>query len=399
MEIIKRILRAIGEECILYKIIQHGVKPIEIKNAIIELFNPYFENKQILEKFSIEILVPEMINLLRLQVDNWLFIIFEEYYEVFKEAKRVDKNKCFESFAYWHHEIIDANSRFWSIHNLELDKNNLPDSEMIFECFRNIGDIIEGLNKSYLKNLLCQLKIVNGTAQAFQDIGNIDLGEIVNQLIKLSKFQELFSPPPLKISINQWRNIAYHHDFKLVNDVIFLWYGKGKKRVELMIPKKDILQIAGTIFNCFKLQKLAYTLFFVDNIEAINKFLPNLDDSLRFESLFINIASGIASQGFEIINLEQNPGEAKLIVKDLTDLNSNERCIHASQFLYSLWLMTKAKKLIVEYRENDGVPKVLFKINSDICEQIYRGGIEFPDMGEKMDIITLKGSENELRRD
>ena len=228
------------------------------------------------------------------------------------------------------------------------------------------------------------------------DIENSDLGNIVNKLIKTTKFPELFSTPPLKISINQWRNIAYHHDFKLVNDIIFLWYGKGKNRVELMIPKKDILQIAGTIFNNFKLHKLAYTLFFVDNIEAINKVLPNLDDSLRFESLFITIASGIASQGFEIINLAQNPGEAKLIVKDLTDLNSNERCIHASQFLYSLWLMTKANNLIVEYRENDGIPKVLFKINSDICEQIYRGEIDFSDMGGKMDIIALKISKNGL---
>ena len=155
MEIIKRILRAIGDEGILYKVIQQGVKPIEIKSAIIEALNPYFENKQILEKFSIDILVPEMINLLKLQIDKWLFNIFEEYYQIFIDSKRIDKNKCFESFAYWHQEIIDDNSRFWSIHNLELDKNILPDSEMIFECFRNIGDIIEGLNKSYLKNLLC----------------------------------------------------------------------------------------------------------------------------------------------------------------------------------------------------------------------------------------------------
>jgi hypothetical protein len=72
LETIQKILHAIGEEGLLYKAIQHGVTPIEIKNAVIEVFDHYFENKEILEKFSIEILVPEFISLLKLKEDGSL---------------------------------------------------------------------------------------------------------------------------------------------------------------------------------------------------------------------------------------------------------------------------------------------------------------------------------------
>lgn len=390
METINNILRAIKEDGLLYKAIEHGVKPVEIKNAIIEIFDPYFCNKQILEKFSIEILVPELISFLKIKEEKWLFTIFEKYYKKFEEAKRADKEKCFESFSFWHQEILDSNYRFWSIYNLQFDKNLLPDAEKIFECFRNIGDIIEGLIKPYLKNLLCQVRLINDTATSFHEIRNLDLGKIVTELMRTIDFSELFIPPPLKLKINQWRNIAYHHTYKVVNDTITLWYGKGVNKKEITIPINNIMVITETIYNYFKLHKLAYVIFFVDNIEDIKKYLPNEETEQRFEELFVNIASGIASQGFEITNLDKNPDESKLIVKDLTKNNSVERCVHASQFLYSLWLMTKSNKLIVEYRENDGSPKVLFKINSDICEKVHGGEIEFSDIGGKMEIVILK---------
>jgi hypothetical protein len=390
VEVINKILLAFKEDGLLYKFIEHGIKPVEIKNAIIEIFDPYFENKQILAKFSIEILVPEFINFLKIKEDKWLFAIFEKYYENFREAKIAYKEKCFESFSFWHPKILDSNSRFWSIYNLQFDKNLLPDAEKIFECFRNIGDIIEGLKKPYLKNLLCQIKIINGFTPSFHEIETLDLGEIVTRLIKTTKFPELFIPPPLQIKINQLRNIAYHHNYKLVNNDIVLWYGKGRNRKEIAIPKGNILKIAEIIFNCYKLHNLSYTIFFIDNIEDIKKLLPNKDYEHRFEAFLVNFASGIASQGFEIINIEKFPKESKLIVKDLTDNNSDERCVHASQFLYSLWLMTKSDKLIVEYRENDGSPKVLFKINSDVCEKYQRGEIEFHGIPSKMEIVILK---------
>jgi hypothetical protein len=392
MDKIEKMLLRIKQENFLIKSIELGINPKDIKNAVIDTLSPYFENNKILIKYSIDLLLPEFINLMKLKQDNWSFKMFESCFYTYRMAKNKNQLKCFESMAFWQKYIEESILKFWTIYNLERDKNMLESDKMVFECFRNIGDILEGLNKPYLKSLLCQIKIINGVTIDYQTIGNSELGKIVNKLIKQAKFPELFSPPPLKIKINQWRNIAYHHNFRLVNDTILLWYGKGKNRVETMIPKDHILQIAKQIFNCFKIQKLSHDIFFIDNIEAIKNYLPNMDDTIRFEALFTNIASGITSQGFEIINLEQNLDEAKLIVKDLTDFNSYERCTHASQFLYSLWLITKAKSLSVEYRGNDGTAKVLFKINSDVCKKFYRAELEFPDIAEEMDIIILKGN-------
>lgn len=390
MDEIHKILQTLREEGLLYKAMQYGVKPEEIKNVIIENFNPYFENKEILKKFSIDFLVPEFINFLKIKNEKWLFIIFEKYYEILRKAKNVSEKNCYKSISYWYPNILDSDFKFWSIFNLQFDKNLLPDAEKVFDCFRNIGDIIEGLTKPYLNNLLSQIEIINNIILSFQEIEAFDLGKIVNRLILKSEFPELFVPPLLNIKINQWRNIAYHHSFKIVNDGIILCYGRGKNKKEMLVSHNDILEIARNVFNCLKVHKLAYNIFFVDNIEDIKEYLSNEGYDPRFEGILINIASAIVSQGFEIVNLEKNVIEAKLIVKDLTDLDLIKRASHSSQFLYSLWLMTKSKKLIIEYRQKDGIPKFIFKINSDVCEKVNKGEIEFPDIAAQMDIIKLK---------
>lgn len=63
----ERILSYIKKEDPFLKIIEPGLKPEDIKEAVIESLEPYFENKDILKQFSIGCLVPESINLLKLQ--------------------------------------------------------------------------------------------------------------------------------------------------------------------------------------------------------------------------------------------------------------------------------------------------------------------------------------------
>lgn len=389
MEIIEKILRGIREKTFLFKGINYGIKPIEIKDTIIKTFNKYFDNKNILEKYSIEILVPTFVSYLKIKQNNQTMEIFDSYYDIFKKAKKID-DKCFESFSFWYPEIVASISKFWSIFGLEIDKNMLEDEDKIFECFRNIGDIIEGLSKPYLKNLLCQIKIIDKITPDFQKINNLDLGDILSELIKKTDFIELFAPSPWKIRINQWRNIAYHHNYKITNDNIFCWYGKGINKKEAVFHKNEIIKIAEVIFNCFGLQKLAFDIFFIDNSELIRKYLPNVDYEMRFEAMFMIIAAGIASQGFEILKIEKNPDKAKLIIKDLTNMGLIERSIHASQFLYPLWLMTKAKELTVEYRDSNGIPKLLFHINSKYCEMVNKSELEFHDIARKMEIVNLE---------
>lgn len=390
MEKIKKILSRIKQENFLTKAIEFETSPQEVKAAVIETLNPYFEDKGILKEYSINLLIPTFINIMKLKEWTTLFEIFEKCYDIYRKAKTKDQLRCFELMAFWHNDIEECVSKFWTIFRLEQDRNILQNDEMVFECFRNIGDIIEGLSKPFLKCLLSQKRLIDETEVNLTKINHYDLGKIVDELISCTNFQQLLMPSPWSIRLNHWRNIAYHHNYKLKDNEITCWYGKGKVKNEFILSKNEIIIINRKIYDCFIVVKLAYDIFLIDNIKSIKKYLLDKELNIRFEALFVIIAAGIASQGFEILEFENNSENAKIVVKDMTNLDSFERSIHASQFLYSVWLITKSKNMRVEYWENSGNPKYSFQIGSDICELIYNGDKDFYEIANQMKIINLK---------
>ena len=384
----ERIISAIREESPLFKMIQMGVKPKEIKEAVVESLEPYFDNRDILEQLAIKVLVPESINLLRIQKDKWLFEMFEKCLSTYHSAKTKDQQSCFKACALWQPYIVHSISEYWSVLHLEVPKNDLGIEEFLHECLRNIGDIIEGVTKPYLKVLLHQVRIVNGIKTALEEINALDLGTIVNELVSKSGYGDLFMPPPQNIRLNQWRNIAYHHTAKIENGDIICWYGKTPNIKEVRLSRDELLQAVQTLVNIYGVLRLAYTLFCIDNLNEIDEYSPA--GEVRDEAVFVNFAAALASQGFEIVDYNKNPDCTKLVVKDVSNLNPDERRFHASQFLLPLWVITHSKRVIIEYREKDNTPNFQVSANSDICEKIYEGELELPSLAETMDMTDLK---------
>ena len=386
----ERVISTIKEESPLLKIIQIGLKPEEIKEAVIESLEPYFDNKDILEQFAIEALVPESINLLKLQQDKLFLKMFEKCLSTYGLAKSRDMQSCFESCALWQSQILQSLSEYWSVLHLEVDKDVLDTEEFLHECLRNIGDIIEGLTKPYLKVLLHQIKIANRIKTSFGNIDSLDLGQTVDELIQKSSYADLFMPSPWNIRLNHWRNIAYHHSARIENNKIICWYGKAPNIKEIRLSRNELLQVVHTIFKVYKSLKLAYTLFFVDNIKEIDRLSTSLEIEVRGEAKFLNFAAGLASQGFEVVEYKKSFDEAKLVVKDVSNLNPDKRRLHASQFLFPLWLLTRSKRVIVEYREKNNTPNLLVSINSTTCEKIYTGKLEPLTLAKIMNMVNLK---------
>jgi len=364
----ERIISNIKEESPLLKMIESGLKPEEVKEAVIESLEPYFDNKGILEQFAIEALVPESINLLKLQKNKWLFRMFEKCLSIYRLAKSKDSQSCYESCELWQPQIFQSLSEYWSVLYLEVDKNNLEIEEFLHECLRNIGNIIEGLTKPYLKALLHQIRIANGIKTVLGDINSLDLGTIVNELIQKSGYADLFMPPPWNITLNQWRNIAYHHTAKIENNEIICWYGRTPNIKEIRLSRSKLLQVVQTTFDVYRAIRLAHTLFFMDNLKEINRFSPPVE--VRDKAEFLNFAAGL--------------------VKDVSNLNPKQRRFHASQFLFPLWLLTKSKQMIVEYREKDNTPNLLVSVNSIICEKIYNQELESLALANMMKMVDLK---------
>jgi hypothetical protein len=324
----ERIVSALKEQNPYFEMIRQGLKPEEIKQHVIESLVPYFDHKEILEQFAIEALIPESINLLKLQKDKSSFKMFQECFCTYRLTKGKDSQHCFESLAQWQPQILQSLSKFWSILYLELDKNTLEIEEFLHESLRNIGDIIEGLIKPYLKILLHQIRISNGILAARETIDSLDLGTVVDELIKTGQLTDHLMPPPWSIRLNQWRNIAYHHDAKIENNEIICWYGTKPNIKQIRLQRHELLHAVHTIYGVYGPIRLAHTLFFTDNLMEITKFHMLIEE--RQEAQFLTFFSGIASQGFEIIEYRNSLDETKVVVKDVSDMDPNQRRFHAS---------------------------------------------------------------------
>lgn len=385
----EKILSAIKEQSPLLKMIQLGLKPEQIKEAVIETLEPYFYNKDVLERLAVVCLIPDSISLLRLQEDTWSFKMFKKCLTTYGSAKTNEPQRCFESCALWQPQILQSVSKFWSVLHLEVDKSTLGIEDLLHECLSNIVDVIEALMKPYLKALLHQARTAKGITSTLGDIDSLDLGKIIDELIQTTDYPDLFMPPPWNIKLNQWRNIAAHHTAKTDDGMIICWYGKAPNIKEIQLYRDELLQVVHTIFNLYRTVKLAHDLFFVDNIKEIEKFSP-AEEGLRDEAEFLNLATSLASQGFEIVEYNRNEDEAKLVIRDFSDYEPKKRRFHASQFVLFLWVVTRSRKLVVEYRERDGTPNLLAKADSTICKMVYSGELEPSSLAQKMELVDLK---------
>jgi hypothetical protein len=386
----ERIISAIKERTSFLEMVEAGIKPEEIKRAIIELLEPYFDNRQTLEKAAMDCLVSDSVLLVRIRRDKFFFDKFEKCLATYRSAKSKNRENCFKSCAFFLNEIAESETKFWSVTNLEIDKYELELEDALHECLKNIGEIIEGLTKPFLKALLCQTRIDCGVSESGSNVKVLDLGQIVTELVKRSSCAELFAPPPWNISLNQWRNIAYHHSARVKNEKVVCWYGREHIIKQIELSRDEMVEVVRKIVNVHCVLKLAHTLFFVDNVEDIMKLTAFPEKGPREESELLSLTAGLASQGFEVVEVKKTIGEAKLIIRDVSDLDMDKRRAHASQFLFPLWLVTRSRKLTIEYREKNNTPNLLMSVDGETCERIYSGKLRALNLAKKVKMVSLK---------
>jgi hypothetical protein len=389
----EKIIANVKDQTSFLGMIKRGIKPHEIKEAIIQLLVPYFENKAMLERLAIDELVCESVLFVKVRRNRFFFNKFEKCIASYHSSKNENPKSCFEACALWFDEICESESKFWSVVHLEVDKCKLEIEESVHESLKNIGEIIEGLAKPYLKVLLAQNRIARHMKKPNEVIDTLELGRIVNELIEKSGYSELFILPPWKISLSQWRNIAYHHSVEIKNGKVVCWWGKKPNIKTIELSREEMIEVVSKIFKSFEVLKLAHTLFFVDNCESICALGIDSSKEPRKESGLLNFTVALASQGFEVVEFNRTLDEAKAVVKDVSYFDLNQRQAHASQFLFPLWQFTRSNRIILEYRRKDNKPKFLMNIDSKTCEKIYDGQLEpiaFANMIGVVDLETGK---------
>src|SRR5688572_4841461 len=109
----RKVLDGVRQFSGLLSFAEQGISPDEIKQSIIDLLSPYFTNQTILNEFAITVLVPEAVNLAKIENDAWAKTMFTNVLNDYRQALASDKSACFESFAKWESSIQHGLSEYW----------------------------------------------------------------------------------------------------------------------------------------------------------------------------------------------------------------------------------------------------------------------------------------------
>lgn len=390
----RKVISDISNETYL-GIIKAGYSSEDIKEMVIEEFNQFFMNKQVLERNAIEVLLPELINLTKLKQYEKYYQEFTMCLDMYKNSMNIDKEECFKAFANWSSDINKAINKYWIIYNLDKVRENLTIEEYVEVTFKKIGKLIEGIIKPYSFNILNNIYIIKGKKEKVNTFEKKDLGAFFEEIIQANITGELFriqldTMSGIKeIKLNQLRNIVAHENYEIEGEIINCFIkNKNEIKDSFRISIEQLKKCFGDVYYTLGSIKLAHTIFFVDNIDEIIKYNPD-KSNIRVEQLITNAFLGIQSQGFKIIDFVEDSIESKLILEDALYDNEKQRMIHSSQFLFRLWEITKAKNNVIEYLDNTGELKAIFQLDSNVCERINNGELEPLAQAEMMKIKII----------
>lgn len=387
-----KLLSSIREHTSLFDAFGSGATPDDIKQGVIESLSPYFTNETILDKMAVNVLMGDAIEFVRISQNQVIFELFEYGLQVHQQARARDLDECLGACTGWLPVIYEGLSIYWSQLHLELDKDTLDPDEFVHECLRNIGSVIEGSMKPVVRELLHQERIIRDRRPTLQEIDTLSLGDVIDELMRLSTNPSLFAP--LGVRVSQWRNIAQHFSARIEDDEIICRYGRSGSEREIRLTRSELMAVAKHMYDMFASLRLANRLFFLDNLgEILARGLLPSHIKIRPEMNILNFVAGLASQGFEVIDFQHDDTRAMACIRDVSTLDPNERRFHTVQFAGVLWHYTQAPVVTIEYYEQDGTPNFRTRAGRELLERIEREDLPSSTLAEEAELTDLKANQ------
>ncbi len=387
---IRKTLDASRSSGVYHKLAGHGVAPGAIKAAIIEVLEPYFEHRDLLVEHAVRYLGNEAMNVLRFRDDRSSIETMRGAIAIYRRAKTSHPDRCFEIIGDWQAAVLKGLSDYWSQYQLETNTDRLELEEFAIETGRMIGGLIESTIQPLIRELVAQVELAEGRDSTLAALRVVNFGGCISKLRDAGVLPDACSPPPWAIPLNQWRNMAQHHDFEVRNGAIVGTYGPETNRRTITLTRGEMLEAAIRFSRLYGALNVARSIFFFDNLEAVHKALPVIP--LRTDTQALQLATSFATQGFVLEDLAIDEQAARVVVSDATDGPTLTRSIHSSQFLFVIWQSFPRDALSVEFRSRDGSVVARFGSEGEVCQAISDGTCDPDVLPETMAIVMLRGA-------
>jgi hypothetical protein len=385
----QKLITSIRDRTSLFKAFEDGYTPDDIKQGVIDIFSPYITDKEILSRIAVNELMGDAVEHANISKRTWSRSLFEYSFQVHQQAKTANPFESAKAVSEWAQPIYEGLSILWSQLHLEKNLAELDLEEYTYESLRYLGSTIEGIIKPVAMELLQQSKIARGEKTTFQNIRDLELGKVFGELHDQSPDPSFFAPKGTVLS--QWRNIAQHYSFRLDSSIIVCSYGRQPNIREIRLSRDELFDVVKEGVDTFSCLRLAYRLYFFDTIKFLhdNNLLPK-NPTIRSEARAMNFVSALASQGFEVTEFDDNQLNAKLVLRDVTKMDPNQRRLHTVQFAGLLWQLTHSDVVTVEYLEKDETPCFRTRATRELFERIERENLAPSTLAEEAEITDLR---------
>lgn len=387
-----KLLQSIRKDSDYLSMLEQGASPADVKQSIISILAPYFENGHILDELAIVVLAIDAVSVSKFQNDKWALDMFSNVLKVYRKALAINKKHCLDTGARWQEKIVHGTSEYVSSFLLEVDKEELPLQEFRYEVFRNIGGNIEASIQPLLRELLIQVRVGRGKTNPDAGVDTMDLGLVVGELFDTSGYPELFAPPPWNIRLNQWRNMAQHHKTRVEKQEIIGTYGLGSNEREVRFTRDELFNALMKIHSILAVMKTARSIFYTDNIKEMRLRVTKTD--LRPEHLMFHMAVSLATQGYELQEFSQDEDSVKAILVDVTESPTRSRLAHFSQFVFPIWQFFPSKIISTQLFDKNGILLLTVTARGEDCEAVSKGEIQLITLAEQVDFILTDEGKN-----
>jgi hypothetical protein len=220
-----------------------GQSPEDVRGLIEDTLRPFFDHYNSLRELAVDVLAPDYVHLCRLRTqsadtDSHLRCMRAAYLE----AEDTNPDRLFVFLTDLMPDIRETGNRFWTFINLERDKSQPGPHELVRETFSNMSDLIEGLLKTHLTEHVGLRRIIGNKAFDLPTLRSAKLGVLADELLAVADYRTLLTTVPDGMRLPEWRNVAAHQAYKIVNGLVQFQRKRGSNIETVNLSPAELLK-------------------------------------------------------------------------------------------------------------------------------------------------------------
>ena len=301
--------------------------------AVKQHFGPYVRRRSILTR-NRESFRAELINLAGIEAVPEFSQLLVGILRTYRANIRIDKAAAFQFMVQCFEGTWRSDEHWMSLfmtHEPREPSCRLHD--YTFRTFALLDSLLEGCYK-------LNLRVAFGFAARAQtgkfpsDIHERDFGKLVEFITGTysSEARLLIEDPECHLPVNQWRNVAAHKSFSVINgSTIEISFGRGTpKSRRITVDALD--RVVEWAKQCLATVRMANVIIFLEYMPELKTIgLP--DVPLRLESCLVRLCHNLGVVGFKCTRYGEEGDVFALSVQDRLSRTPVSAILHASQVL------------------------------------------------------------------